>query len=243
MTDDATARDLVWEGCYNVRDLGGHPTQAGGRTQFGAVVRSDSPERLRPPGVAALRAYGIQTVVDLRDAGEIGEGGPITRDGLSIDVVNVPVFDFSDRRFWESWNDRYEPAGLYRDALDRWPDRFAAAIVAVARARPGGVLVHCQVGRDRTGLVCALMLSLVGVTPEVIAADYALSAQRLRPLYDEWIGATNDPSERERLKRENVSQAAAMLEVLRAIDAEAYLRDGGAADTDLEAVLARLLPA
>ena len=114
--------------------------------------------------------------------------------------------------------------------------------MAVARARPGGVLVHCQVGRDRTGLVCALILSLVGVPPEAIAADYALSAARLRPLYDEWLGTTTDPVERERLRRENISEAAAMLDVLRTIDAESYLRAGGAADSDLEAVRARLSP-
>jgi protein-tyrosine phosphatase len=243
VSDDATARSLVWEGCYNVRDLGGHSTRAGQTTRFGAVVRSDNPVRLRPPGLAALRAYGIKTVVDLRDPSEIKEEGTISRDALDGDVVNVPVIDFSDRPFWEAWSGKYDPAGFYRDALRRWPDRFAAAIVAVARARPGGVLVHCQAGRDRTGLVCALMLSLVGVAPEAIAADYALSATRLRPLYDEWIGATDDPSERERLRRENLSEAAAMLDVLRTIDVESYLRAGGADENDLEAVRVRLSPA
>ena len=99
MSDDATVRNLVWEGCYNVRDLGGHSTLALGTTQFRAVVRSDNPERLRPPGLAALQAYGIKTVLDLRDPSEMGKEGSIRRGRLDVDIVNVSVFDFSDEIF------------------------------------------------------------------------------------------------------------------------------------------------
>ncbi len=232
--------DLAWEGCYNVRDLGGHPTSDGGTTQYGVVVRSDNPGRLTPRGVQAMEAYGIKTIVDLRDASETSAGPPIDTKGLDVESVVVPVLDFSDREFWEPWRDNYDPTGFYRSALARWPDRFAQAVAAVARARDGCVLVHCEAGRDRTGLVCALLLSLVGVSPDDIAADYALSTERLRTLYDQWISAARDDAEKEKLRRENVSTAQAMLDVLEGLDARAYLLDGGASEEDLTRVQARL---
>ncbi len=155
--------------------------------------------------------------------------------------MHVPVLDFGDAAFWESWRGVYDAVRFYRGVLERWPDRVAAAVAAVARARPGGVLVHCQVGRDRTGLVAALILSLAGVPAAEIAADYGLSAERLRPLYDEWLAGADDPAVRARLERENVSDPAAMLELLDGLDAEAYLLEGGATAPDVAAIRARLM--
>jgi protein tyrosine/serine phosphatase len=233
---DFSQRDLEWEGCYNVRDLGGLPTAQGGTTRFGALVRSDNPWKLTPDGLRAMRAHGVRTVVDLRHAVEIAE-----RPSVEVaDVVNVPVLDFGDEEFWERWRDVHDTPRFYREALTYWAARFAAAVAAVAHAREGGVLVHCEVGRDRTGLVCALLLSVAGVPPEAIAADYALSAERLAPLYDEWLRQERDPQARARLERENVSEAAAMAHVLDNVDVERYLRDAGATRRDLEAVRERL---
>jgi protein tyrosine/serine phosphatase len=233
-----TRRDLEWEGCFNVRDLGGFPTRDGGRTRFGAIVRSDNPGRLTTEGVAAMRAHGIRTIVDLRDESELRNGSP--RLDLELDVVGVPVLDFGDAEFWERWRGVHDTPRFYREALDRWPDRFAAAVAAVARASEGGVLVHCEVGRDRTGLVCALLLSLADALPEAIAADYALSAERLEPLYVAWLKEELDPKTRARLEQENVSEAAAMTSVLERLDARAYLVAAGADERDLDAVRGRL---
>ena len=236
MAVDLSQRDLEWEGCYNVRDLGGLPTVDGGVTRFGALVRSDNPWKLTAEGLRAMRAHRVRTVVDLRHEVEIAE-----RPSVEVaDVVNVPVLDFGDEKFWERWSGVHDTPRFYREALTYWADRFAAAVVAVGRARAGGVLVHCEVGRDRTGLVCALLLSVAGVPPEAIAADYALSAERLAPLYAEWLRAERDPKTRARLERENVSEAAAMAHVLDNLDVETYLLEAGAAPRDLDAIRARL---
>jgi protein tyrosine/serine phosphatase len=220
-----------------VRDLGGFPTRSGGTTAWGAVVRSDSPDALTAAGWDALRAHGIRTVVDLRD--------PTERESLPLQAelhaVHVPVFDFGDAEYWDSLRGSWDTARFYRSALERWQDRFTDAVVAVGQAEPGGVLVHCQVGRDRTGLVSALLLSLAGVPAEEIAADYALSAERLRPLYDRLLSEAEDETARARLHRENASKAEWMLDALEGLEVEGYLLAGGATPRDLAAVRARLV--
>jgi protein-tyrosine phosphatase len=234
----AMERDLQWEGCFNVRDLGGFPTRTGGTTAWGAVVRSESPAALTEQGWAALRAHGVRTIVDLRDPTELETLPP----RAELDALHVPVLDFADRAFWEPLRGSWDTLRFYRAALEHWQDRFTAAVVAIARAEPGGVLVHCQVGRDRTGLVCALLLSLAGVPAAEIAADYALSAERLRPVYDRLAQDLEDELARERLHRENASEAQWMLDLLAGLDAEAYLAGGGATPDDLRAARRRISP-
>jgi protein-tyrosine phosphatase len=230
-------RDLEWEGCFNVRDLGGLPAGDGRTTRAGALVRSDTPGRLTEAGWGALRAYGIATIVDLRDESE--------RDGLpgraELATVHVPVLDLTDESFWATWRGTWDTPRFYRAILERFADRFASAVVAVARANPGGVLVHCQAGRDRTGLVTALLLSVAGVPAEVIAADYELSAARLRPLYELLEREAGDDATRERLRRENASEAAWLLGLLAELDVESYLLDAGALPADLAALRSRLV--
>lgn len=149
------------------------------------------------------------------------------------------MLDFEDDAYWSAWRGVYQPGGFYVGALERWRDRFVEAVRVVAHAEPA-VLVHCVAGRDRTGLVSALVLSVAGVPPEEIASDYALSRERLQPLYDEWIAAADEP-ERARLERENVSAPETILRVLEQVDAEEYLRDGGLAAEDVEAIRTRLV--
>ena len=80
--------ELAWEGCLNVRDLGGHRTEDGGETSYGAIVRADSVHQLTEAGWEALVAYGIRTVVDLRGHHE-REGDPPSE--LPVEVVHVPA--------------------------------------------------------------------------------------------------------------------------------------------------------
>ncbi|GAA2305874.1 tyrosine-protein phosphatase [Nonomuraea roseoviolacea subsp. roseoviolacea] len=164
---------LSWPGCANTRDLGGLPTAWGGRIRKGALIRSDRP---RPDGVHALLGHDVRLVLDLRLAGECATdpsplaGHPAYRN-LSVlrdeDDVLEAIADTM-------------PA-IYQAILDRGADRLAAVITAIALAPPGAVLVHCHSGRDRTGLVVALALTLAGVPDEEIARDYALTASCLRP--------------------------------------------------------------
>ena len=99
--------------------------------------------------------------------------------------MNIPLDVTEDREFWDVWGNgpQFATPLYYRPHLERFPQRSAAVVRAIATAPPGGVAFHCQGGRDRAGQVSMLVLALAGVEPGEIAADYALSDARLRPLY------------------------------------------------------------
>jgi protein-tyrosine phosphatase family protein len=99
--EDVVDRDLDWDGCFNVRDLGGFRTECGQSTRWGAIVRSDGRERLTPSGWEALERYGIRTIVDLRDRSQLS-GAALPRQ---VTLIHVPVLDLSNR-FWEKRHGR-----------------------------------------------------------------------------------------------------------------------------------------
>jgi protein-tyrosine phosphatase len=240
-------RDLVWEGCLNVRDLGGHPTEHGGETSYGAYVRAASIDRLTESGWQALVDYGVRTIVDLRLEEERDVQVPPGLPVVALHRPMAPAFGHPD--WWEHSLDG-EPAeatrGAYLAFLERFGAHFAEAVTAIASADEGAVLFHCMGGKDRTGLVAALMLRLAGVGPGAIAADYALSADNLGDWLDSWIEAAEDDEERARRTRICASPAEAMLAVLAAVDerfggAEGYLCAAGVDEELLDRVRARLL--
>jgi len=230
----------VWDDCHNVRDLGGLPTTEGRRTRWGAVVRSDSRERLTAAGWVALRAHGVRTIVDLRDPAEYDRSAALPS---SIDLVRAPVLDLGDGEFWGEgrWQGAGQSADFFLAALRRWPSRFAKAVRAVARARPGGVLIHCQAGRDRTGIVAAAILTLAGVSDEAIVADYAASATSLGPLYEQWAADAMDTSERQRILAANRSDERELRRVLTELDLSRHIVDGGLSAADVRRLRARLV--
>ena len=243
-------RNLSWDGCVNVRDLGGHRTEDGGETRFGAIVRAESVRQLSDEGWAAAVEYGIRTVVDLRFQTEL-DADP--RRELPVEVVHLPLLGDPESEHWAEIDAVGDAApdetaatrAVYLEFLERFRDNFGVAIGTVARAPHGGVLVHCQGGKDRTGLVCALLLRLAGVPAEEIAADYAVSAANLAPVLAGWIAEGETEKERERRRRIAASPAEAMLGVLEELgrrygDVGGYLRAAGATDEDLERAWARL---
>jgi protein-tyrosine phosphatase len=236
-------RHLDWDGCFNVRDLGGIRTVDGRTTRRGAVVRSDTPDRLSEAGWAALRAHGIRTIVDLRNDEE-RKAEPEPR-AAGLTTVWEPLDDIADTDFWTYCRDN----GLqgtpmyYRPFLEREGKarRCAAAVAAVANAEPGGVLVHCGIGRDRTGLISLLLLALVDAVPDDIVADYEVSNERLEPLRV-LLGVTDERARLEAaLARWNTTARDAILATLSSIDVAAYLRAAGLRDDELAAVRTRLL--
>ena len=234
-------RHLDWDGCWNVRDLGGLITADGRPIRRGAVVRGDGPNRLSAAGWLALRAHGIRTIVDLRDPTErTGDAAPRAPD---VTTVELPLEDRTDAAFWQRWRHLSGTPLYYRAFLDRWPERFAAVVAAIADAESGGVLVHCAAGRDRTGLVTLLLLALLGVPPEEIAADYALSADRLRFRFAAEGREDEDLATQEHLRQANTSARETILTLLNTVDAAAYLRAGGLRPDQESALLRRLLDA
>jgi protein-tyrosine phosphatase len=242
-------RELAWEGCLNVRDLGGHRTEDGTETNYGAIVRADSVRQLTDAGWAAAVAYGVTSIVDLRTDAELEADPPAD---LPIEVAHVSFFEDDPEVFAEVEAVSEAAPDLvtatrdvYLVFLDRFRANVAAGMSAVARAPAGGVVVHCVGGKDRTGLLTALLLHLAGVDDEQIAADYALSEVRLQPRHDLWLAEAGSEAERERIRRIAATPAGAILDVLQELrrrygGVDRYLLGSGLTDDDLQLVRARL---
>lgn len=246
-------RDLAWDGCLNVRELGGLPTRDGSTTGFGAVVRADSIRQLSDEGWQALVDHGIRTVVDLRGEHELADDPPAH---LSVRVVHVPFME-ADEAEWREIADEVEAAvesapdietstrDVYLIFLERFRSNAAAGVRAVVDAPAGGVVVHCVGGKDRTGLLSAFLLHLAGVDVDEIAADYALSEERLRPRHEAWFAAAETNEELARLRRIARTPAGSMAGVFAELEAryggvEQYLRSAGVTDEELRLVRTRL---
>jgi len=233
-------RRIRWEGFGNARDLGGLPIAGGGVTASGVYVRSGTVDQVGRTGWAQARAAGIATVVDLREPHELPAERP---PGMAWE--HVALDDTADTAFWDPFvaDGRWATPLYYPAFLAAKPDRVAAAITTVARAEPG-VLFHCGAGRDRTGLVTALLLSLARVEPEVIAADFALSADRARELFA-LVGVPDQgPVVEAALAAHGTTGPQVVLDTLDGLGGadgvHRYLLDAGVAPADLDAIRARL---
>jgi protein-tyrosine phosphatase len=243
-----TERVLTWEGCLNVRDLGGHVTEDGRTTRFGAVVRADSVRHLTAVGWRALVDYGVRTIVDLRRHDELERDPPLD---VPVDVVHVPLETPEDElRIRTAWRQEGDDEGgilaAYVLMTELLAPNFARAVEAVAEARDGGVVVHCFAGKDRTGLMCAMLLRLSGVGVEDVAADYGVSGENFRPITDPWAAAAPDARERALRLRIGASPPQVMADVLAGLeqrhgDIRGYLLAAGASPPALDRARARLL--
>lgn len=180
-------RWLRLEGAVNVRDLGGLPTLDGRRTAHGVLLRSDNLQDLTPADVEVLHErLGVRTVVDLRTAGEAAREGATPLHALGVDhrqhslvpevlAAGDPALDarvLPDRT-------GMLPLQVYRGYLEEASDAVVAAVRVLADPAAGTTVFHCAAGKDRTGVVAALVESAVGVTREAVLADYLLTAERV----------------------------------------------------------------
>ncbi|MGE4427795.1 MAG: tyrosine-protein phosphatase [Solirubrobacteraceae bacterium] len=236
LTAPTPRRRLDVPGTFNFRDVGGLST-ADGPVRSGTLFRSDGLAALGDEGRAAFAALGVRTVVDLRQALEV-EQHPSALPEDGPERLHVPVFTGELGIDMEALTDI---GVLYRVLLDRCAEGLTAAVRRLAAPGALPALVHCAAGKDRTGMVIALSLSLAGVSDEQIVEDYSFTATLL----------TGDV--RERLERQAIeaglatqllavamdAPAPAMAETLVHLreahgGAEAYLLRGGASEEELD---------
>lgn len=209
----------------------------------GALIRSDQLCRLNDRGRAALVAHGVRTVIDLRTPGEAEHDPDPMLHEQGVDYLLIPQ---QDEQFWRSIDPARTRAERDALALDGRAEHSAAMARAVAHAVPGGVLIHCLAGRDRTGIAVALLLSVIGVPDAQIAADYALSEAALAAERAAALAAAPDEEARARIERGYDSRAETMLATLAHLrarhgGAEAYLARAGLSGADTQRIRERLL--
>lgn len=174
---NACATPLLPPGIHNIRDLGGLPRQAGGHTAPRRVLRACAMQHIRDEDRAALVEAGLSTVIDLRSDAEIAAVPAAFAGHPAVTTLHHPVFsDLAPIASMIAADSEFRLELRYVRALELAAPRFAAVIAAVADAAPGMVVVHCTAGKDRTGIVAAMLLDLAGVPRPAIIADYARTA-------------------------------------------------------------------
>jgi protein-tyrosine phosphatase len=170
-------RRLELEGASNFRDLGGYPARDGRQTRWGVVFRSDALHWLTASDLVALQEYDLRTVLDLRTYEEVARSGPGPLDRQGVGYFHLSVLD----------REGGESAGVPAPAGDDLAERYlwyldvgkvalVEALATMADRRHHPVVFHCSAGKDRTGVLSALLLALLGVDHETIVQDYSLTA-------------------------------------------------------------------
>jgi protein-tyrosine phosphatase len=171
------------DGIYNMRDLGGMRCADGRITRAGVFVRGDSPHTLTTPALTWLHDYGVSAVVDLRSHHERRqlptpfEHHPnFVYAHMPLRVHGLRAYDLRQLREFE----RY-----YITMLETDKDQFARLFRLLA-THSGGLFFHCRIGKDRTGLVAAMILEMVGVPHTDIVADYTRTTANITPLIERY---------------------------------------------------------
>jgi protein tyrosine/serine phosphatase len=250
-----TDRWLPLEGAYNARDLGGLPLADGRLTRQGVLLRTDTLQELTDADVKWLAELPLRTVVDLRTRYETDREGRGPLGDTDVAYANYSFISEQAIRPRDEngeiiVRDRLERQRVdhYLDYLRDAPDQVAAALAALAEPGATPAIFHCAAGKDRTGVLASLLLSLAGVEREAIVADYALSservqrvAERLRRLGTYGQGLDDVPDERLR------SDPETMRDFLIAIDdtfggVRQWVLDAGLDEGTVQRLEALLLP-
>ena len=239
-------RVIDLEGCLNFRDLGGYPTGDGHAVRWRHVYRSDALHHLTAPDVARVRdELRVAAVIDLRSTAELrGEGrGPLA--GEPIDFHHLPLFDGQQSRP-ESWPAIATLADRYF-LLTEIAQAPIARLVTVLAEADGPVVYHCAAGKDRTGVVSAVLLGLLGVRDEVIVADYAATRENLDAIIDRLMAAKGYQTMLAALPPDTLhAEAETMVAFLARIrerygSMRGYARAAGVPDAVVERLAERLL--
>ncbi|MBO4832355.1 MAG: tyrosine-protein phosphatase [Oscillospiraceae bacterium] len=190
-------RRLPVEGMCNARDLGGYPASDGRMTNYGRFIRSEVPRAVTRRGLDFLRDYGVAVSIDLRGPEEIKRIPNLLADEPWAEFINIPVYNKqvagavakASSDHFVKWPD------LYISMIDSQMEWIRDVFTALAeKSGSGAVMFNCTTGKDRTGMITALLLALAGVSYYDIVADYCVSQVYLRPVYAEIFGTWDSPA-------------------------------------------------
>jgi len=241
---DTEARLVPLQGSFNFRDLGGYRGSGGRVTRWGRLYRADALHELTPADVGQLRHLGLRTIVDLRTERELAASGrgllehedlafrhlAVVREGVRGDGTSDRAGDGESVA---------APAPAGDDLAERylWYLHVGRTSLVEALTLLGGeehypLAFHCAAGKDRTGVLAALVLSILGVEQQVIVADYVITAERLRFIMERWLA---DPGFAERMAKVPASRFSVEASTMERFLDQLLARYGGARAWALDA--------
>ncbi|MEU8656811.1 tyrosine-protein phosphatase [Actinoplanes philippinensis] len=245
MVAESYSRSLPFTKAYNFRDVGGYAGLDGRRVRWRRLFRADSLHRMREADGEAFAALGIRTVIDLRREFEVQKFGRVPEEhgvdyrNLVIRHVDWEEIAHTDDILHERWL-----ADRYLNFAEDGREGIAGSLRVIADPAAAPVVVHCMAGKDRTGTVCALTLSLLGVSDEDIATDYALTTAAMRPLTEYLLRTSPEAVKGNEHMFDSPAEAMLLfLNDLRALhgSVEAYVRDIGLTDDELHSLRSHML--
>lgn len=172
-------RRITLERVFNFRDLGGYTASEHRTVRWGLIYRADGIHRLEGGDLARVAGLGIRTVLDLRTRGELADHGRVASESIAATYRHLPLLE----QVWERDLPAAEIdavgflAGRYLEMLDTGASSIVTALAAMADAARLPLVFHCSAGKDRTGVLAAILLSVLGVSDDDIAADCTRSAE------------------------------------------------------------------
>jgi protein-tyrosine phosphatase len=245
MNHQNMSRQLVLEGCLNVRDIGGYPTLDGKVTRWKVILRADNLDKLPPASQQQLVDYGVRTVIDLRDHWETEQFPNVFENSATMSYVKRPLL--GTQSIYQKTEHVASLSSKYNIILDDCQNQINAIIEAIADSNPGCTIIHCSAGKDRTGLITALLLSLANVDGETIAEDYSLSEVLLIERIQEWRRqALEAGRDMNLVERDIGSKRETMLETLEYLhkrwsNIDTYLEQCGISATRINQIRTKLL--
>jgi len=189
-------RHVPLEGCFNFRDLGGYRTSDGRWTRPQLLYRADGPHALTAVDVNNLAHMGIATVIDLRTTSEVEQRGCYSAVISDVVEYHLPMIDvLPDTDELPGWVDPAIVAGRYREMLDEGEDVIAEVLAILSDPIAYPAVFHCSAGKDRTGIIAAVILGLLRVPDDTIIADYALSEAPMTRLVEHYKRQYPDATE------------------------------------------------
>jgi protein-tyrosine phosphatase len=226
-------RHLRLPGTRNLRDVGGYPTADGRRTRWRTLLRTDALDRLPRASQATLLDLGLRTVIDLRWPHELDEAPSVFRSSRHVTYRSIPLLADDPTPYAGL-------AGTYRHMLDARAPQLVEVVRTVLEPDGLPAVIGCAAGKDRTGIAIALILAAVGVPPEIVVDDYALSAAAfLAPVDDRHLSDWRSQPVEVECPPEYMLGALEHLE-RRHGGAASLLRRNGLSAAELDALVERL---
>ncbi|MBB4737087.1 protein tyrosine/serine phosphatase [Actinoplanes octamycinicus] len=245
MVAESYSRNLGFSATYNFRDVGGYRGLDDRRVRWRRLFRADSLHRIGDADAAAFTALGVRTVIDLRRPTEVERFGRVhERYGLDYRNLVLKHIDWEEVEHPEGTDHERWLADRYLNFAEDGREGILDSLRLIADPTAAPVVVHCMAGKDRTGTICALTLSLLGVSDEDIAADYALTTEAMAPLTAYLLEKA--PESIQGNEHMFDSPPAAMLlflDDLRALhgSVEGYVREIGLTDAEITSLRRHLL--